>query len=186
MDGILTFVPSDAKCRAVMKADFFRVLAVYHLGGFYLDTDVWLSQNLEPLRASRAVFPWEHEFGQEEFGKRYPASIREKVKPPQVGNYAFGAEAGHPFLATLLEEMIRRTALFEVETCSEPDVLRATGPDMVTTVYYRNKNQWPDVQVLKGASYLPGPQPPLHANAPKHWQRFGNFGSHLLAGSWKK
>jgi len=170
--------------RAVLKADFFRVLAVYQLGGFYFDSDVWLVKNLEPLRRSRALFPWEWEMPRKEFTKRYPPERLERVERWQVGNYAFGAEAGHPFLRAVLDEMVRRTAQLDVENCTDLDVLQSTGPDVVTTVYYRHREHWTNVEVMPGAPSLPGPQPPVGGGYPREWQRFGSYGTHLLNGGW--
>lgn len=170
--------------RAVLKADFFRVLSVWKLGGFYFDSDVWLTQELEPLREKKALFPWEWEMPPAEFAKRYPPHLRERVERPQVGNYAFAAEAGHPFLRAILDEIVKRTETFEAEECNDLNVLHATGPDVVTTVYYRHREQWVDVEVLSGDPNLTGPQPPVGGGYPREWQRFGSFGTHLLAGSW--
>ncbi len=170
--------------RAVMKADFFRILVVWKLGGFYFDSDVWLTQRLDALCRSRAVFPWEWVMPQSDMAKRYPRHLRGQVEPPQVGNYAFGATRGHPFLAAILEEMVRRTGSFEAEACNDLNVLHATGPDVVTSVYYRDRERWEDVDVLPGDPTLTGPQPPLSADSPRDWQRFGSYGSHLLAGGW--
>lgn len=43
----------------IMGIDFWRLLAVDHYGGFYLDMDVKLSKSLEPLREFGCVFPIE-------------------------------------------------------------------------------------------------------------------------------
>lgn len=160
------------------------MVSVWKLGGFYFDSDVWLTQKLDALRQSRAVFPWEWRMPPAEFAKRYPLHLRGRVEPPQVGNYAFGAEAGHPFLGAILEEIIRRTETFEAEACNDLNVLHATGPDVVTTVYYRDRENWADVKILPGDPLLGGPQPPVGGDYPKDWQRFGSYGTHLLAGGW--
>ena len=47
--------------RAVMRADLFRLLVVYRLGGFYLDTDFLLEAPLDPLVEHAAVFAVEQE-----------------------------------------------------------------------------------------------------------------------------
>lgn len=151
----------------VMRADCFRLLSVYHLGGFYLDTDFLLDHPLDPLCKHRAVFPWEIELTPGRFEKRFPNWYRTVEKPLSVGNYAFGAEAGHPFLRALIDELIRRTESFEAEDCSNHDVMFATGPDMLTTVYYRDQHKWEDVEILS------------HPRA-----GLGHYGLHFVTGSW--
>ena len=43
----------------IQRYDFFRYLAVYRLGGFYLDMDVFLALSLTELLDSGCVFPFE-------------------------------------------------------------------------------------------------------------------------------
>src|ERR1043166_5105267 len=43
----------------IQKYDFFRYLAVYRLGGFYFDLDVFLARNIRPLLEYQCVFPFE-------------------------------------------------------------------------------------------------------------------------------
>ncbi|MGA2871729.1 MAG: glycosyltransferase, partial [Verrucomicrobiota bacterium] len=43
----------------IQKYDFFRYLAVFRLGGFYFDLDVFLARGLEELRSHSCVFPFE-------------------------------------------------------------------------------------------------------------------------------
>src|SRR6266478_3599335 len=43
----------------IQKYDFFRYLAIYRYGGFYLDLDVFLARDLTPLLTSGCVFPFE-------------------------------------------------------------------------------------------------------------------------------
>src|SRR3974390_3362575 len=72
----------------IQRYDFFRYLAVYRLGGFYFDTDVFLASNLEDLLGYSCVFPFEelslHSFLHKQYGMDW-----------EIGNYAFGAAAGH-------------------------------------------------------------------------------------------
>ena len=45
--------------QAIQRIDFFRYLAVFRLGGFYFDLDVFLSKSLSPLLDHGCVFPFE-------------------------------------------------------------------------------------------------------------------------------
>lgn len=155
--------------RPVLKADLFRVLVVYRLGGFYLDADFLLSRKLDPLCCERAVFAYEHKIDDNNFNLRYPAWLRAGEEHLTLANYAFGAEAGHPFLAAILDEMVYRTQTLEAEDCNDLDVLHATGPDLVTSVYYRNRQRWKDVAVLKS-----------------NRMGLGSYGVHLVHGGWRQ
>lgn len=135
--------------RPVLKADLFRLLVVYRQGGFYLDTDFLLKKKLDPLCREKAVFAYEHVIDEKNYNLRYPTWLRAGEEKLTVANYAFGAEAGHPFLATILEELVYRTQTFEAEDCHDLDVLHATGPDAVTSVYYRQRQKWKDVRMLR-------------------------------------
>jgi inositol phosphorylceramide mannosyltransferase catalytic subunit len=79
----------------IQRYDFFRYLAVYRLGGFYFDTDVILPSGLEDLLHFSRVFPFEHisihSYLYNEYGMDW-----------EVGNYAFGAAPGHPFLEAII------------------------------------------------------------------------------------
>jgi len=84
----------------IQRYDLFRYLAVYRLGGFYFDIDVLLASPLNDLLEYGCVFPFEHlginRFLSEEFGMNW-----------EVGNYAFGAAAGHPFLKAIINNCVR-------------------------------------------------------------------------------
>src|SRR5690242_5314263 len=78
----------DAFPVRVQRYDLFRYLAVHRFGGFYFDTDVILASSLENLLESGCVFPFEelgfNRFLYNEYGMDW-----------EIGNYAFGAAAGH-------------------------------------------------------------------------------------------
>src|SRR5262249_38821995 len=80
----------------IQKCDFFRYLAVFRLGGFYFDTDVFLATGLHELLAHRCVFPFE-----ELTLSRY---LRWQYQMDwEIANYGFGAVAGHPFLDAVIQ-----------------------------------------------------------------------------------
>lgn len=155
--------------RPVLKADLFRLLVVFRLGGFYLDTDFLLKKKLDPLCREKAVFAFEHEIDEKNYDLRYPPWLRAGEEKLTLANYAFGAEVGHPFLAAILDELVYRTQTFEAEDCHDLDILHATGPDAVTSVYYRHLQKWRDVTMLRSN----------HAG-------LGSFGVHLVNGGWRQ
>ncbi|MBC7979725.1 MAG: hypothetical protein H7Y36_04090 [Armatimonadetes bacterium] len=118
--------PYDWYPRPVLKADLFHLLVVKRLGGFYLDTDFMLKQKLDPLCREKAVFAYEHKISDKNFNFRYPKWLRAGEGIWTLANYAFGAEAGLPFLAAILEELVYRTQTFEAENCKDIDILRVS------------------------------------------------------------
>jgi mannosyltransferase OCH1-like enzyme len=157
----------------IRHVDLFRYLAVQRLGGFYFDTDVHLEQPLDGLLAESAlfafekltIFPWLQAAGMHW----------------QVGNYAFAAAPGHPFLAAVIAELAatanRRERLVPLWT--PPSVHRAfriyhgTGPGLVSRVLLAQPRLSAEVRILL---------PPNSTT----WNRFGRFARHACAGTWKR
>ena len=84
----------------IQRYDFFRYLAVYRYGGFYFDLDVMLASGLSDLLDAGCVFPFE--------GLTLSEYLRNRYKMDwEIGNYAFGAAAGHPFLAAIIENCVK-------------------------------------------------------------------------------
>ena len=168
----------------VQRADLFRMLLIHRLGGFYLDLDIHLHRSLDPLCAEHAVFPYEWEMSPATFLSRHKRAPTDRSELWQLGNYAFGAEAGHPFIAEILEEMIRRSSLIEPCRLEDNDVLYTTGPDLVSGVFHSQKDVFgPCVTRLMGQNKPPPPKPPIEGDP--RWQQFGVYGNHLLSGAWK-
>jgi inositol phosphorylceramide mannosyltransferase catalytic subunit len=163
----------------IQRYDFFRYLAVYHFGGFYFDTDVLLASSLEDLREFSCVFPFEHlsiyKFLREEHGMDW-----------EVGNYAFGATAGHPFLKAIIENCVRgqqHPEWLEAMLRSIPRIFRrdyavlaGTGPGLVSRTLAEYRGACDEVKVLF----------PDDVCDPNDWFCFGHYGVHLQAGTWRK
>lgn len=162
----------------IQRYDFFRYLAVYRYGGFYFDTDVLLASTLAPLLDHECVFPFE--------GLTLSRFLRNKYDIDwEIGNYAFGAAPGHPFLAAIIENCVRAQ--------SEPDwakpmllgtpplfrseywVLNTTGPGLLTRTLAENPNLRSRVTVLF----------PDDVCDENNWNQFGNLGVHFMEGSWR-
>src|SRR5262245_31481790 len=119
----------------IQRYDFFRYLAVYRFGGFYFDTDVFLASGLDNLLQWRCVFPFEEltlqDFLLSEYGMDW-----------EIGNYAFGAAAGDPFLNAIIQNCVRAQQQPEwAEAMMSPIprmfrkdflVLNTTGPGLVS------------------------------------------------------
>ena len=163
----------------IQRYDFFRYLAVYRLGGFYLDMDVFLASNLSELLNYDCVFPFE--------ALTINACLRDDHKLDwEVGNYAFGASAGHPFLRAVIENCVRAQKDLEwVQTMArsvprmfveEYTVLYTTGPLLVSRTLAEFPDATKHVKVLF----------PDDVCDATYWNRFGQFGVHLRGGSWRK
>jgi inositol phosphorylceramide mannosyltransferase catalytic subunit len=168
----------DAFPVRIQRFDFFRYLAVYHFGGFYFDTDVYLACGLEDLLEFGCVFPFEHlsmhRFLCDEYGMDW-----------EIGNYAFGAAAGHPFLDAVIKNVVRAQQHSEWPDemlrsiprmfRSEYVVLDTTGPGLVSRTLAEFPDALEHVKVLF----------PENVCDPKSWFQFGKYGVHLQASSWR-
>jgi len=163
----------------IQRYDFFRYLAVYRFGGFYFDTDVFLASSLEDLLGFGCVFPFEeltlHSFLRKEYGMDW-----------EIGNYAFGAAPGHPFLDAIIKNCIRaqqHPEWAEAMTKSIPRMFRSeffvfdtTGPGLVSRTLAEFPGARDRVKVLF----------PENVCDPNSWHRFGAYGIHLQGGTWRK
>lgn len=152
----------------IQKIDFFRYLAVYYFGGVYLDLDIELSMPLSELNNNKnAVFPLE-------FTQNSDKLLQRQGFKGLIGNYAFYAPKGHPFLKKIIENIVNnriKNIEYQNGINYQKYVFYTTGPVMVTQSYidFYKKDQ---VSIIK-------PSPFVKAS-------FGKFGKHHLMGSWKK
>lgn len=169
----------DSFALPIQRYDFFRYLAVHALGGFYFDVDVVLARGLHDLLQHGCVFPFERLTWTDYLRERHAMDW-------EIGNYAFGAEAGHPFLAAVLRNCARGQAdprwRREI-TRSLPRLLRedleviyGTGPGLVSRTLAECGPLASGVTVLF----------PEDVRERDGWDRFGDLGIHLGAGTWRK
>jgi hypothetical protein len=168
----------DAFPFPIQRYDFFRYLAVYRLGGFYFDLDVLLASGLSNLLDSGCVFPFE--------GPALSRYLRTHHNMDwEIGNYGFGAAAGHAFLEAIIENCVRaqkdpgwvkpmmRGCLAFLR--SEYLVLNTTGPGLITRTLAENAELRKNVNVLF----------PEDLSDMRTWNCFGEYGVHLGEGSWR-
>lgn len=166
---------------AVQRADFFRYLAVFRLGGVYLDLDVVLEHPLDELRPLGAFFPFEE------------LTLNRHLRDAhgidwEIGNYAFGATPGHPFLEAVIGNCVRAAAN---PSWNEPmfrgiprwvrpafSVLNTTGPGLLTRTLAEHPDTSAGVTVLE-------PAPGCDVCDPSNWHRVGRYGVHLMNGTWR-
>jgi len=174
------------ECRAAMasfsqriqRADFFRYLAVYRLGGFYFDLDVLLARNISPLLDHTCVLSFEeltlNKFLRRSYGMDW-----------EVANYAFGAAPQNAFIGALIENCVRFVRepawgyqMMQGVPRAIRDVLLVpftTGPGMVSRTLAENPHLAKDVTILF----------PEDVCDESTWHQFGNFGIHLQQGAWR-
>jgi mannosyltransferase OCH1-like enzyme len=167
----------DAFPLPIQRYDFFRYLAVYYLGGFYFDLDVLLASELSGLLPSGCVFPFE--------GLTYSHLLRGYGMDWEIGNFAFGAAAGHPFLEAVIENCVRgqqdpswvEPMMRGVPMLSKAEyhVFNTTGPGLVSRTLAENPALAEAVTVLF----------PEDVCDVRTWNVFGNFGVHLMEGTWR-
>ena len=169
----------DSFSAPIQRYDFFRYLAVYRFGGFYFDTDVFLVSALEDLLGYDCVFPFEmlgiNRFLSIDYGMDW-----------EIGNYAFGAAAGDPFLKAIIENCVRAQQHPEWANLmlksiprmfrDEYFVLATTGPGLVSRTLAEYPAASEKVKVLF----------PENVCDRSSWYRFGTYGIHLQAGTWRK
>jgi hypothetical protein len=169
----------DAFRFPISRYDLFRYLAVYRFGGFYLDLDMFLASGLEDLVDFGCVFPFEEltvsTYLRHEYGMDW-----------EIGNYAFGAAAGHPFLHAIIENCVRAQREPEwVQPMMSPIprmfrdeyfVLNTTGPGLISRTLAEYRDASGHVKVLF----------PENVCDSEDWHCFGKFGVHLQAGTWRK
>ena len=162
----------------IQRYDFFRYLAVYRYGGFYFDLDVLLAAGLSTLLDHGCVFPFEaltvSHFMRHNLGIDW-----------QIGNYAFGAAARHPFLAAIIKNCIKAQkdpSWVKAMMRGSPPlindeffVLNSTGPGLVSRTLAENKELAKTVTVLF----------PDDVCDRRNWNRFGDYGVHLADSSWR-
>ena len=163
----------------IQRYDFFRYLAIYHFGGFYFDTDVLMASSLDDLLGFDCVFPFEHLSIHGFLFKQYGMDW-------EIGNYAFGATAGHPFLAAIIKNCIRaqqNPEWVEAIVSSIPRmfrddyyVLNSTGPGLLSRTLAEYPRARDQVKVLF-------PEDVFDRNG---WYCFGQHGVHLQLGRWRK
>lgn len=163
----------------IQKWDFFRYLAVYHFGGFYFDLDFLLYEPLSDLLTNSCAFTFERigisRYLREEYDMHW-----------EIGNYAFGAAPGHPFVRAVIENCVKAQAHPEwadIMLESIPWLFRknayvicTTGPGLVSRTYAENPALQSTVNVLF----------PDNIFDRKNWNQFGTYGVHLMDGSWRK
>lgn len=172
-------VTFDGFPKTIQRIDFFRYLAVHRLGGFYFDLDVLLARSVHDLLDQSCVFPFEELSIQPFLRERYGIDW-------EIGNYAFGAAPGHPFIGALIDNCIKAQSypgwvapmLQSIPRWARTnfEVLDTTGPGLVTRTWAEHRLNDAD------AVHLLFPDDVCDIRT---WHQFGPYGVHLQAGGWR-
>ena len=154
----------------IQKVDFFRYIAIYHYGGFYFDLDVKALQPLDNLLENRCVFPVDEIITKSMCKLKRFESFCEKDMNFLLGQYAFGAAAGDPFIKLVIDKIhsnINSYIHYFIPN-SDDYVYKTTGPDFITNLYstYKKKD---DIKILYYDKR----------------QCFGKYATHDYVGTWK-
>lgn len=162
----------------IQKYDFFRYLAVYRLGGFYFDLDVFFAEGLGELTKLECVFPFEELTISRHLRRHHKVDW-------EIGNFGFGAAPGHPFLAAVIENCVkahRDKTWVEPMMAGIPHLLRSdfyvlntTGPGMLSRTLAENPSLARQVSVLFPADVCDH----------RTWHHFGRYGVHAMEGTWR-
>jgi len=156
----------------IQKIDFFRYVAVYHYGGFYLDLDMNSLYPFDELLNYQCIFPVDQNIYLNKC-----ENIRFKYYCDQninfmLGQYAFAAKPRDKFIKKLIDEINynidKYVEIFNEYGHSLQYVYSSTGPDFVTDVYMEYKNK-EDIHILE------------YPEA----QYFGKYAKHNYIGTWK-
>jgi inositol phosphorylceramide mannosyltransferase catalytic subunit len=168
----------DAFPFRIQKYDFFRYLAIYRFGGFYFDLDVFLAKGLHDLLGQSCVLSFEelslHRFLHETHQMDW-----------EVANYAFGAAAGHPFMAAVINNCVRAQ-----QEPSWPQAMWQPIPKWLRQEFYVLDTTGPGLVSRTLAEYADAPSQvhvlfPPDVRDDSHWHQFGDYGVHLQDGGWR-
>lgn len=155
----------------IQKIDFFRYIAVYHYGGFYLDLDMKVHHNFDTLLSQSAIFPVDEYIDKKHHCNvaRYK-SFCDRDQKFLLGQYAFAAHTKHPFLKQLIDKIHGNIHKYirDVDFNSHDYIYTTTGPDFVTNVFY-NFGGKKDITIIDNGKR----------------QCFGSYATHQFFGTWK-
>lgn len=130
----------------VIKTDLVRLLVIYLQGGYYSDIDCFIKQHL-PLVRGVSLFIEQVVKSVNNLG---PRECKNEPNLTRIANFFFGSTIPkHPFYKACIQEcLIRLECLFTEnnESLTNSDILWVCGPDVITTVYHRER--WENVTLF--------------------------------------
>ncbi len=137
----------------VIKADIGRLLYIYTYGGFYLDIDCVLKNNIlsdKNIKNDTLVLFSESIVTADMLGPRESKNPKNMLR---IANYAFLANCKqHPFLKLCINECVKRLKYLlelNLDKLKITDILWVCGPDVITTMYHEhNSSENPSILLM--------------------------------------
>jgi hypothetical protein len=178
--------------KLIQRSDFFRLCAIHHYGGIYCDIDIECTASLDDLLDKTLFYTVEEEitlarFYREKARGRYVRLEYDKPTFERYGNYAFGAEKGHPFMMLAANDIADEIdwiissehELTEEKYQYENWIYNTTATDRINRSIHTH--QPADLFGVK----FPGQE--VNDNIKmKYPLNFGKYGIHWCNGIWKK
>lgn len=170
----------------IQQIDVFRLCAVYYYGGVYLDMDILLEKSLDGLlNTGSLIFPIEYKMNKETC-EAYHDEYRFKELPCNIenivslGNYGMASSKNNPILLKIINNIFdtyeENSTRYEELMGDREDyhrvIYRTTGPDKITALYYTDQEIRNSITLIQNQLNN------------KSFQ-FGEYGTHIMAGSWK-
>lgn len=151
--------------RNIMRADVFRYLIMYKMGGLYLDLDYEMIRPFDFTEAE-LVLPYNRE---KAMGDAYDG----------IGNAIFASVSGHPFWKAVIDDLQERPPLVKDFT----QIVDATGPMLLTRIFEAGKFEG-ILSPSRKAFHIEVPKkyrlPEIYLKDPEI------YGAHHCAGSWRE
>jgi mannosyltransferase OCH1-like enzyme len=154
----------------IQRIDFFRYVAIYHFGGFYMDLDMLCLKSFDDLLKYNCVFPIDEFISKDMCKMRRYKPFCDNGYYYLLGQYAFAAGPKHPFIKVIIDKIHTNINKYikYVNFDSEDYVYKTTGPDYVTDLYINYKDK-DDILVINNGRR----------------QYFGDYAKHNYFGTWK-
>jgi mannosyltransferase OCH1-like enzyme len=153
--------------RQIMRVDVFRYILMYDFGGLYCDLDYEFLRPYDYGDAGAVLsLEYDEAFGDEE---------------NQIANYVFASAPGHLLWENVLADLYARPP----RAPKPSDVCIATGPKLISRVYYRNAEHYRNVRLTPQPVFSPRR---VHGRYErKFYLNSGiTFGFHHGWGSWRE
>jgi mannosyltransferase OCH1-like enzyme len=159
----------------IQQIDFFRYVAIYYYGGLYLDLDIDIVAAFDDIDYNKCIFPIETKNPVDEILTSQSISL--------IGNYAFYAPKGHPFLKMIIENIVKQRIPDEIILKAQKNhtddsrdvyVYYRSGPILVSQTYVDfvlSNGQETGIELIEPIPYMDN--------------CFGKYGFHRCYGSWR-
>lgn len=128
--------------RKVVLADLARYLVLWKHAGLYLDLDVRVNHDLRDYYNNDVLLFTEHD----NCNPLHMGPLEDPTQTHRIYNcMMYCSDTGRTFFKKCFELAVQRVK--SVQTWSDKNILWASGPDVITTVYHENLNK-PGIQAL--------------------------------------